>query len=253
MGETGVGAVSVTVPEPPVEAEGAVGPTGTCRVGLEPLPHALINVDVRRIAGNSVSRSVVIDEPRYSSNNEPLVNLFIENPGLRLRYHTAVQQQGRGRPSKYGRPARAVTVTLPEDVLARLSKVHVDVGSAIVNLVEKSAPVRAIPVRPAELAHYGNRAVIVVTPSPTLRRLRGVQLVPVGNGRALISLSSSTSISSLELQVRDALERMAPKNREREVLQLLADILRRSRGTRGLASEARTIIVLASKAGRRVS
>jgi hypothetical protein len=164
-----------------------------------------------------------------------------------------VQRQGRGRPSKYGRPARAVTVTLPEDVLIRLSAVHADVGSAIVNLVEKSAAVRAVPIRPAEVTRYGNRAVIVVTPSSTLRRLRGVQLVPVGNGRALISLSSSTSISSLELQVRDALERMAPQNREREGLQMLADILRRSRGSRELASEARTIIVLESKTKRRVS
>ena len=58
-----------------------------------------------------------------------------------------MQQQGRGRPSKYGRPARAVTVTLPEDVLARLTAVHADVGSAIVSLVEKSAPVRTEPIR----------------------------------------------------------------------------------------------------------
>ena len=164
-----------------------------------------------------------------------------------------MQQQGRGRPSKYGRPARAVTVTLPEDVLARLSAVHADVGSAIVSLVEKSAPVRAEPIPSAEVTRYGNRAVIIVTPSPTLRRLRGVQLVPVGNGRALISLSSETSISSLELQVRDALERLGPENREREGLRSLADILRRSRGSRELASEARTIIVLAPKARRRVS
>ena len=160
---------------------------------------------------------------------------------------------GRGRPSKYGRPARAVTVTLPEDVLSRLASIHADVGSAIVSLVEKSTPVRAVPARQAEVARYGNRAVIIVTPSATLRRLRGVQLVPVGNGRALISLSASTSISSLELQVRDALDRMTPENREREGLRSLADILRRSRGSRAVAPEARTIIVLASKPGRRVS
>jgi hypothetical protein len=164
-----------------------------------------------------------------------------------------VQQQRRGRPTKYGRPARAVTVTLPEDVLARLTAIHADVGSAIVSLVERSAPVRTEPIRSAEVARYGSRAVIIVTPSPTLRRLRGVQLVPVGNGRALISLSSETSISSLELQVRDALERLGPENRESEGLRSLADILRRSRGSRELASEARTIIVLAPKARRRVS
>ena len=146
-----------------------------------------------------------------------------------------------------------MTVTLPEDILARLSAVHADVGSAIVQLVEKRTHARPTPIRAAEVTRYGNRAVIIVTPGPTLRRLRGVQLVPVGNGRALISLSTSTPISSLELQVRDALERMPPENREREGLQSLADILRRSRGPRGLTSEARTIIVLASKTRRRLS
>ena len=164
-----------------------------------------------------------------------------------------MERQRRGRPTKYGRPARAVTVTLPEDILARLSAVHADVGSAIVNLVEKHGPIRSTSIRPAELTRYGNRAVIVVTPGPTLRRLRGVQLVPVGDGRALISLAATTSIPSLELQVRDALERMTPKDREREGLEVLADILRRSRGPRDFTSEARTIIVLASKGKRRAS
>lgn len=164
-----------------------------------------------------------------------------------------MERQKRGRPSKYGRPARAVTVTLPEDVLTRLTTVHTDVGSAIVNLVEKRTPVRSAPVRPAQVTRYGNRAVIIVTPSPTLRRLRGVQLVPVGQGRALISLAPSTSISSLELQVRDVLERMPPSNREREGLQALADILRRGRGPRDFTSEPRTIIVLAWKGKRRSS
>ena len=41
---------------------------------------------------------------------------------------------------KYGRPSRAVTVTLPEDTLARLASVHADIGSAIVNLVERKTP-----------------------------------------------------------------------------------------------------------------
>ena len=82
--------------------------------------------------------------------------------------------------SKYGRPSRAVTVTLPEDILARLASVHADVGSAIVNLVERKARPCRLPIRAAEVTRYGNHAVIVVTPSPTLRRLRGVQLVPVG-------------------------------------------------------------------------
>ena len=159
----------------------------------------------------------------------------------------------RGRPRKYGRPARAVTVTLPNDVLARLSSIHTDVGSAIVNLVERRMAARVPAIRAAEVNRYGNRAVIIVTPSRALRRLRGVQLVPVGDGRALISLAPSVSIPGLELQVRDAIERLPMADRDREGLELVADILRRSRGRRGLTSEARTIIVLASKTKRRAS
>jgi hypothetical protein len=162
-------------------------------------------------------------------------------------------QLRRGRPPKYGRPSRAVTVTLPEDILARLASVHADIGSAIVSLVERHTTTRVTPVRAAEVARYGNHAVIVVNPSSTLRRLRGVHLVPIGNGRVLISLSGSTSISSLELQVRDALERMEPESRDREGLESVAEFLRRGRGERGVTSEPRTIVVLASKSKRKVS
>jgi hypothetical protein len=153
----------------------------------------------------------------------------------------------RGRPLKYGRRARAVTVTLPEDVLERLSAVHADVGSAIVRLVQETAPTRLQPIRTAELARYGNHAVIIVAPTRALKRLRGVQLVPIGDGRALISLLPSTSISALELQVRDALEDPDVPARERETLSVVANLLRRGRASRNLTFEARTIIVLASK------
>jgi hypothetical protein len=158
-----------------------------------------------------------------------------------------------GRPRKYGRPARAVTVTLPEDTLARLATIHADVGSAIVNVVERTALGRTQPIAAAEIAQYGNHAVIIVSPSRALKRLRGVQLVPIGDGRALISLAPSMSISALELQVRDALEGKDVQDRERQTLQSIADILRRGRASRGLTFEARTIIVLASKDARILS
>jgi hypothetical protein len=158
-----------------------------------------------------------------------------------------------GRPRKYGRPSRAVTVTLPEDTLARLASVHADIGSAIVNLVERRTPTRVAPMRAAEVTRFGSHAVIVVTPSPALRRLRGVHLVPVGDGRALISLTASTSIQSLELQVRDALERLEREHRDREGLESVAEILRRGRGDGGFTPEPRTIIVLASKSKRKAS
>jgi hypothetical protein len=158
---------------------------------------------------------------------------------------------GPGRPSKYGRPSRAVTVTLPEDVLARLSAVDADLGRAIVKLAEHNGKPHVRAVRPAELASYGNRAVIIVNPAKVLKRLAGVQLVPVGNGRALISLERPHSIPQLELSVRDAIDGGEMRDAERQTLEAIAEILRRARRSRAVTLEERTIIVLESKRQRR--
>ena len=48
-----------------------------------------------------------------------------------------VERRGPGRPHKFGRPSRAVTVTLPEDVIGRLSAIDVDLGRAIVAVVQR--------------------------------------------------------------------------------------------------------------------
>jgi hypothetical protein len=140
---------------------------------------------------------------------------------------------------------------LPEDVLAGLGTVDTDLGRAIVGLAERHRKPRARAVRPAELATYGNRAVIVVTPAKALKRLAGVQLVPVGNGRALISLERSHSIPQLELSVRDAIEGGDMSAGERQTLEAIAGILRQARRSRGVRLQERTIIVLESKPRRR--
>jgi hypothetical protein len=97
---------------------------------------------------------------------------------------------------------------------------------------------------PAELATYGKHAVIIVTPIKALRRLRHVQLVPVGNGRALIALEPPYTIPQLELDIRDTLERNGARPAERDALETIAEILREARLKSGVSPEARTIIVL---------
>jgi hypothetical protein len=159
-------------------------------------------------------------------------------------------KHGPGRPPKYGRPSRAVTVTLPEDVLERLSAVDADLGRAIVSVAQYRTPRRSRAIRRAELTSYGNHAVIIVTPVKALKRIPGVQLIPIGNGRALISLDEAQSLPKFELQLRDAVER-SDAGPERETLAAIADILRRSRLSRGVDLEQRTIIVLESRRHRR--
>lgn len=164
-----------------------------------------------------------------------------------------LRSSGRGRPSKYGRPARAITLTLPEDVLAQLRAVDTDLGRAIVKVVERRSTRRVAAIRPAEIARYGRHAVIVVTPVKPLKRLPGVQLVPIGNGRCLISLAPRHSIPQLELDIRDALAREDMTNLERETLEGIAGILREARVSHLATPEERTIIVLESRRQRRAT
>jgi hypothetical protein len=144
-----------------------------------------------------------------------------------------------------------VTITLPEDVLARLATVDADLGRAIVTLAERKRTPQTRATRPAEVAAYGNHAVIVVNPAKALRRLPGVQLVPLGNGRALISLEPRYSVAQLELDVRDAVDQADIKSPERVTLQAISTILRQARRSRQVSVEQRTIIVLERKRQRR--
>lgn len=161
---------------------------------------------------------------------------------------TATLRSGkRGRPHKFGRPSRAVTLTLPEDVIHRLSRVDADVSRAVVRLVEARARDNAIPLPPAALATFGNRAVILVTPAKDVRGLPGIELVPLFNGRALIALDEAVSIADLELKVRDALDDPRLPASARLVLSALAAILRDARQSGRFELRTRRIIILRSK------
>ena len=87
---------------------------------------------------------------------------------------------------------------------------------------------------------------------PKLKRLPGVQLVPMGNGRALISLDPDYSIAQLELDVRDAREQANSLNdAERALLLSIGSILREARHSRRVTLKPRTIIVIERKRQRR--
>jgi hypothetical protein len=159
--------------------------------------------------------------------------------------------RGPGRPRKFGRASRAVTVTLPEDVLAQLASIDPDLGRAIVASVARVARPRARMARPAELATFGNHAVILVTPIKALKRIAGVELIPIGQNRALIALAGAHQIPRLELDIRDAIQQGESDPREQRALEALADILRDARLSRRLTVEERTIIVLESARRRR--
>ena len=156
---------------------------------------------------------------------------------------TTVPRVRRGRPQKFGRPARAVTITLPVDTMVSLQAIDHDLGAAIVALVDRTQNHRPRP--PVKLARYGRRSLIVVRPVPALKRIPGVELVPAGeHGRAFIALTERLTIATFELRVQDALEASSLDRAGRDVLTMLADVLKDARRSGRLSLSERTIIVL---------
>ena len=151
----------------------------------------------------------------------------------------------RGRPRKFVTPSRAVTVTLPEETLDGLSRVDADLGRAIVRLAQPVLGERPRP--PAELASFGRHSVIIVTPSRTLERRTGVELLHLPDGRALISFEAPTTVADLELLIEDALEDRSLPPADHEVFEAIRAILRTARRSETVALLQRTVIVLETR------
>jgi hypothetical protein len=146
----------------------------------------------------------------------------------------------RGRPKKFTRPARTLSVTLPEDVCDALTMLDRDISRAIVRIVMAHGDERTAPN--LEVATFGSRAVIVVTPTRALSGMKGVELVPLADGRALIAIDDTMSEPQFELAVRDALDGSQLETDDRALLEQLATVLRDARSDGGLV--LRRIIVL---------
>jgi hypothetical protein len=154
----------------------------------------------------------------------------------------------RGRPRKFAAPSRPVTVTLPVDVIDALTAVDADLGRAIVRMAQPRRG-RSVTHPPAELATFGRHAVILVNPSRTLEKRTGVELVPLPDGRALMSFADTTTPAGLELKIADALEDPALPRADRLVFEGIAQILKSARRSNEVVLRQRSIIVLEGKSG----
>ena len=155
---------------------------------------------------------------------------------------SAALRRPRGRPKKFDEPTRVVSMTLPESAIDRLSQTHGDLGRAVVSLIDRKTSPRARPA--AELVVFGNHAVISVRPSPSLEQRTGVQLVPLPDGRALLSFDTPKTISDLELSISDALDDPSLNSEDRAVFDSLRGILREARQATDVSLLRRNIIVL---------
>jgi hypothetical protein len=148
----------------------------------------------------------------------------------------------RGRPRKFMQPSRAVTLTLPENVIAALEAVDNDLSRAVVRVSQREMTKRPHPA--AELAVFGRFAVIVVNPTRTLEQRTGVLLVPLSDGRALISFDETMTAARLELKIEDELEDRALPSEDALVFASIRELLRETRRSKSVSLTQRNIIVL---------
>jgi hypothetical protein len=142
-----------------------------------------------------------------------------------------------------------VTLTLPESVIGALSAVDRDLSRAIVRVTQPEVAKR--PHAPAELVRFGRRAIVVVHPTRTLEERTGIFLVPLSDGRALISFDESLTIAGLELRVKDALEDKRLSADDRRIFERIHELLKAARTGSDVVMHERKIIVLESRARRR--
>jgi hypothetical protein len=159
----------------------------------------------------------------------------------------------RGRPPKFGRPSRVVALTLPEEVVRGLHKVHPDLAWAVVKLFE-NRPNRASPAskpkRGPELARIAARLSLIIVNRSVLKRLPGINIVPLAGDRAFLALEPGRGMTDLELAVTDHLEDPSVRSAERKALMDLRSQLRIWRHDRTLRFHTRTIIVVERIKGR---
>jgi hypothetical protein len=154
----------------------------------------------------------------------------------------------RGRPSKFGRPSRVVALTLPEDAIDRLHRVHRDLGWAILNLLDQKPPRGATRSRIAEpdveLVSVADRRSLIVVNREVIKNLPGVNIVPLNGNRAFLALEIDRGMSDLELAVSDRLGDAAIDRGERRALVALRARLTTWRRDADLLFHTRAIIVV---------
>jgi hypothetical protein len=155
----------------------------------------------------------------------------------------------RGRPRKFAAPSRAITLTLPETVLDTLALIDPDPSRAIVQLARKRTPLNG--KAPAQLEVFGNRAVITIRPTTSLEHRIGIDLVPLPDGRALMSFDQPSTIADLELMIYDALEEKDLPSEDRKVFEAIGGILKEARRSEDVNLLRRSIIVLESNGAAR--
>jgi len=127
-------------------------------------------------------------------------------------------------------------MTLPESTLTRLAAIDPDRARAIVKLADAAMPNHGKPQHVELVEVAPGLGVIIVGPSPLLRKIEWLRLVEVAPARFLLTIPVGTSVDSLELALVDLLEDVKSDNGgDQTTLTELRDLIRRLRRRRGLS------------------
>lgn len=151
----------------------------------------------------------------------------------------------RGRPPKFGRPAQLVTLTLPDDIVAKLRQMGPDLGWAVVKLCERAlkAERREGAARPiADLVQLPNRRALILVQPDLFKHIPGVAVISLADGRGFLALEPGRGLAELEIAVLDRLDAAGVPEREREGLLTVRNLLKRWR-QEGIRFHTRSIIV----------
>jgi hypothetical protein len=162
--------------------------------------------------------------------------------------------RSRGRPPKFGRPARLVALTLPEDTIEGLKVIDADLAKAVVALVDRAQGRTTAVIGewdgPVSLAHVTDTHALIVIDAAIFRDVPGCVVIPFSGGRAFLALDPGRTLADLELSVADMLEEGTVPTREREPFIALRQALREWRRDDSLSFHTRSV-VLVEQAGSR--
>jgi hypothetical protein len=160
----------------------------------------------------------------------------------------------RGRPHKFGRPARLVALTLPEDTIDELHSIDRDLARAVVALVDRvhgrrdAGAERRESDSPVSLAHVSDQRALIVVDPQVLGDVPGCAVIPWSPGRAFLALEPGRTLADVELALGDILESGTDVAR-RAALAALRDALREFRRDDTLVFDTRSIVFVERTGG----
>ena len=145
-----------------------------------------------------------------------------------------------------------MALTLPEEVVRGLRKLHPDLAWAIVTLFEKRPAAGAgEPQADVELVTIADRRSLIVVNRAVCKNLPGVNIIPLDGNRAFLAFEPGQGMADLQVAVTDRLDDRTLDARERRALTGMRAELRNWRHDESMRFHARAIIVVERVKARR--